>query len=91
VRARTPARVHSPDGVAIRLSVRASQDSAVGKIGAGDDILDAIENDRPGGRKQRFPHELSVRRASQMARIETRTFKQQFRLSVVRVSGQRAM
>jgi hypothetical protein len=30
------------------------QDSAVGKVGAGDDILDAIENDRPGGGKQNF-------------------------------------
>jgi hypothetical protein len=27
------------------------QDSAVGKIGAGDDILDPIENDGSGGRK----------------------------------------
>src|SRR5215471_17703805 len=30
------------------------QDSAVGKIGAGDDIFDSVENDRSGGRKQNF-------------------------------------
>jgi hypothetical protein len=30
------------------------QDSAVGKIGAGDDILDPIENDGAGGDKQNF-------------------------------------
>ena len=30
------------------------QDSAVGKIGAGDDILDPVENDGSGGRKQNF-------------------------------------
>jgi hypothetical protein len=30
------------------------QDSAVGKIGAGDDILDTVENDGAGGRKQNF-------------------------------------
>src|SRR6516162_11854678 len=30
------------------------QDSAVGKVGAADDILDAIENDRPGGGKKNF-------------------------------------
>ena len=30
------------------------QDSAVGKIGAGNDILDPVENDRSGGRKQNF-------------------------------------
>src|SRR5262245_51957039 len=30
------------------------QDSAVGKIGAGDDILDPVENDRSGGGKQNF-------------------------------------
>jgi hypothetical protein len=30
------------------------QDSAVGKIGAGDNILDPVENDGPGGRKQNF-------------------------------------
>jgi len=30
------------------------QDSAVGKIGAGDDILDAVEDDGSGGRKQNF-------------------------------------
>src|SRR5262245_35321291 len=30
------------------------QDSAVGKIGAGNDILDPVENDRAGGRKQNF-------------------------------------
>jgi hypothetical protein len=30
------------------------QDSAVGKIRAGDDIFDPVENDRSGGRKQNF-------------------------------------
>src|SRR5262249_60754607 len=30
------------------------QDSAVGKIGAGDDILDPLENDGAGGRKKNF-------------------------------------
>jgi len=30
------------------------QDGAVGKIGAGDNILDAVENDGSGGRKQNF-------------------------------------
>src|SRR5215831_10571839 len=30
------------------------QDSAVGKIGAGNDILDPVENDGSGGRKQNF-------------------------------------
>ena len=30
------------------------QDSAVGKIGAGNDILDPVEDDRSGGRKQNF-------------------------------------
>ena len=30
------------------------QDGAVGKIGAGDDILDAVENDGSGGGKQNF-------------------------------------
>src|SRR5215469_17397216 len=30
------------------------QDSAVGKIGAGNGILDPVENDRSGGRKQNF-------------------------------------
>jgi hypothetical protein len=30
------------------------QDSAVGKIGAGDDILDPVDNDGSGGRKQNF-------------------------------------
>src|SRR6266542_1295989 len=29
-------------------------DSAVGKIGAGDDILDSVENDGSGGCKQNF-------------------------------------
>ena len=32
--------------------VKRQQDGAVGEIGPGDDILDAVENDRPGGRKQ---------------------------------------
>src|SRR6266540_1551410 len=30
------------------------QDSAVGKIGTGDDVLDSVENDGSGGCKQNF-------------------------------------
>jgi hypothetical protein len=30
------------------------EDSAVGKIGAGDDLLDRVENDGAGGAKQNF-------------------------------------
>ena len=41
-------------GSALRFGdrVERQQDGAVGQIGPGDDVLDAVENDRPGGRKQ---------------------------------------
>ena len=45
MRARTPAKAHAPAGAAVRQWCEPQQDSTVGKIGAGDDILDPVEDD----------------------------------------------
>jgi len=54
VRTRTPAKAHAPAGVPFGNRCEHQQDSAVGKIGAGDDIIDPIENDGSGGGKLNF-------------------------------------
>src|SRR5262249_52181753 len=53
-RVQTPAKAHVAASVAVRQSVEHQQDSPVDEVGAADDILDPVEDDGSGDRKEDF-------------------------------------